>query len=77
MHHYSTDIKHQLIIFALFQQSSVFKAIDYWKKAATPPGLDWVPNLIALVKRYFIGDPRPHVNMKTLDVLKDIYTKHA
>ncbi|XP_063888918.1 tuberin-like isoform X2 [Scylla paramamosain] len=56
--------------------SSVFKVIEYWKRMATPSRLGWIPNLTALIKRYFIRETRPFINLRILDVLEEIYVEH-
>lgn len=57
----------------VFQVPSVMKVIDNLKVKATPPKNNWVKNLYALVKKYFVNDPRDEVKMKALMVLHQIY----
>lgn len=49
------------------------KVIDNLKVKATPPKNNWVKNLYALVKKYFVNDSRDEVKMKALMVLHQIY----
>lgn len=57
----------------VFQIPSVMRVINYLKVKATPPKHNWVRNLYALVKKYFVNDDRDEVKMKALMVLHQIY----
>ncbi|MPC28141.1 Tuberin [Portunus trituberculatus] len=56
--------------------SSVFKVIEYCKKMATPSRPKWISKLTSLIRRYFIKETRPFINLRILEVVREIYLEH-